>query len=454
MNIDFCEKYNMLPKGGIVLCAVSGGKDSMYLLEKLRVLSPEYGFELVCAHFNHRLRGEESDRDQKFVEDYCEKLGIRCIVGTDDVSAFAAEKHLGTEEAARCLRYEFLEKTAEDIGAERIATAHTADDNAETLLLNLARGSGLKGLGGIPPVRGRVIRPMLQTGTAEVIRFLEENKIPHVEDSTNAEDAYTRNRIRHRIVPELRAVNDGFDENLMRCTALLREDEEYLTSLAQNFVDEYFTDNYLPASKFTALPRPVSARVLRLLLPDGLSSAHIEAVRDAAESENPHAVADICGMRVLKDYDRLIFGAKERKEIIRRDLQIGQVTQIPEAGLEISLEFIKNCKEIHNSFNIFFFQSDSICGSIFVKSREDGEKIRLNGRKCTKTLKKLFSESKLNGENRGLVPVLYDESGVLAVYGFGIAERCCPSEGDNVLKAEVRPLNADDTNLQKLIGLL
>lgn len=444
MNIDFCEKYNMLPKSGVVLCAVSGGKDSMYLLEKLRILSPAYGFELACAHFNHRLRGKESDRDQKFVEDYCTKKHIPCYVGASDVSAYARENRLGTEEAARLLRYEFLEKTADDIGAVYIATAHTADDNAETILFNLSRGSGLKGLCGIPPVRGRLIRPMLQTTAVEVLSFLKENEIPHVEDSTNAQDEYMRNRIRHKIVPELRELNDGFDENLMRCSTLLREDEEYLTALAQGFIEEYFTDDSLPAEKFAALPRPVSARVLRLLVPDGLSFAHIEAIRAAAESREAHAAADICGMRILKDYDRLIFGAKETKEILRRDLFIGEVTEIPEAGLEISLKFIKNCKEIHNSFNTFFFQSDNICGNIFVKSREEGEKIRLNGRKCTKTLKKLFSESKLNGENRGLVPVLYDESGVLAVYGFGIAERVCPIEGDDVLKVEIRELHADN----------
>ena len=108
MNIDFCEKYNMLPKSGIILCAVSGGKDSMYLIEQMRVLAPEYGFELCCAHFNHKLRGTESDRDQKFVEDYCKIHGIPCFVGAKDVSAFAEINSMGTEEAARYLRYEFL----------------------------------------------------------------------------------------------------------------------------------------------------------------------------------------------------------------------------------------------------------------------------------------------------------------------------------------------------------
>ena len=445
MNIDFCEKYDMLPKNGILLCAVSGGKDSMYLLERLRELAPEYGFELRCAHFDHRLRGAESDRDREFVKGYCAKRDISCYIGAKDVSAYAAENGIGIEEAARLLRYEFLEKTADEIGAFRIATAHTADDNAETMLFNLVRGSGLKGLCGIPPVRGKIVRPMLQTTSDEVLQYLDENGIPHVEDSSNLEDAYTRNKIRHRVVPELREINANFDKNLIRCAEFLREDEEYLTSQAQSFVASYFSEGILSASKFAELPKPVSARVLILIVPFGLSSAHIDALRSIAAGKDCHAYADIPGMRVVRDYDKLIFGAKEVTGIPKRYVQIGEITEIPQAGLEISCEFIKNCKEIHNSFNIFFFKSDSICGSIFVMSRLEGEKIRLKSRNCTKTLKKLFSEAKLNGENKSLVPVLYDENGAIAVYGFGIAERCLPMMGDSVIKIEIKPRNADNT---------
>ncbi len=445
MDIDFCEKYDMLPKDGIVLCAVSGGKDSMYLLEKMMELAPRYGFEVRSAHFDHRLRGAESDRDREFVKDYCAERSIPCYIGAKNVSAYAAENGLGTEEAARVLRYEFLEKTADEIGAVRIATAHTADDNAETTLFNLSRGSGLKGLCGIPPVRGKIIRPMLQTTTAEVLQYLEKNDVPHVEDSTNLEDAYTRNKIRHKVVPELRSLSTGFDENLIRALTLLREDEEFLTSLAQRFVDSSYTDGALSASKFGELPKPVSARVLQIIVSCGLSCAHIEAVRGIAGGAECHAYADIPGMRVVREYDSLIFGAKQVAKIQKRNVQIGGITEIPEASLEISYEFINNCKEIHNSFNIFFFKSDSICGNMFVESRLEGKKIRLIGRNCTKTLKKLFSEAKLNGEKKALIPVLYDEKGAIAVYGFGIAERCQPNLGDSVIKIEIKPKSVGNT---------
>ena len=414
----------------------------MYLLERMAELAPSYGFELRCAHFDHRLRGAESDRDREFVKDYCQKRSIPCYVGAADVLAYAAENGMGIEEAARTLRYEFLEKIAQEIGACRIATAHTANDNAETMLFNFGRGSGLKGLCGIPPVRGKIIRPMLQTTTEEVLQYLEEKSIPHVEDSTNLEDEYMRNRIRHRVIPELRKVNSGFDENLIRCAALLREDDEYLTSQAQSFVASHFFNDSISVSEFAELPKPILARVLLLIVPFGLSSTHVEAVRGIATGKDCHAYADIPGMRVVREYDKLIFGKRKFAEISKHGLQIGETTEITEAGYEISCEFINNCKEIHNSFNIFFFKSDSICGNMFVMSRVEGEKIRLNGRNCTKTLKKLFSEAKLNGENKSLIPVVYDEKGVIAVYGFGIAERCAPNQGDSVIKIEIRSKSA------------
>ncbi|MEG1908873.1 MAG: tRNA lysidine(34) synthetase TilS [Oscillospiraceae bacterium] len=438
MNIDFCEKYNMLPHGGIVLCAVSGGKDSMCLLKELCEIAPSYGFSVSCAHFNHCLRGADSDGDMEFVKSYCAERDIPCYVGSAEVAAFSRENGMGTEEAARILRYAFLEKTADEIGALRIATAHTADDNAETVLFNMARGSGLKGLCGIPPVRGKFIRPLLQTTTAEVLQYLDEHGIPHREDATNSEDNYTRNKIRHRIVPELQKINGGFNENLVRCVSLLREDDDYLSALAKSFADENFKNGALPAEKLFRLPRPVSARVLQSIAKCELSAAHIDAIRKIAGGENPHASVDLPGTRVTREYDKLLFGKAQAKEILPTLLKIGGETDILEAKLQINCKFIPKCAEIHNSFNNFFFKSDSICGNIFVKSRSDGEKIRLCGRACTKSLKKLFSENRLNGTERGTIPVLYDELGPIAIYGFGIAERCLPQAGDDVIRITLR----------------
>ena len=432
----------MLPQGALILCAVSGGKDSICLLDWLLRTALQEGFTLCAAHFDHRLRGTESDRDRRFVEDFCREREVPCYVGAGDVRAFAAEQGLGLEEAARRLRYSFLEETAMKLGAARIATAHTAEDNAETLLHNLARGTGLRGLCGIPPVRGIIVRPLLRTSTEEVLAYLNEHGLPFVEDSTNATDLYARNRIRHQVMPELRALNEGFTQNLIRCQGLLLEDENFLTGLAEDFIRLHLREGSLSAAEFAVLPSPVSARVLRILVPCGLSRTHIEAVRALAEGNRLHAFADLPGLRVQRDRDRLIFGAVEAERLPPREILPGRVTVLPEAGLEIFCELIENCTEIHNSFNIFIFQSDSICGNIFVKSRGEGEKIRLAGRNCTKTLKKLFSEAALNGRKKGLVPVLYDEEGPLGIYGFGVAERCLAKAGDRAYRVTIRPMDA------------
>lgn len=440
MNKAFIEKYDMLTPGSHVLCAVSGGKDSMYLLCRMLELAPERKLKISCAHFDHRLRGEESDRDREFVRHFCEERGIACHIGSADVSVYARENSLGIEEAARALRYCFLQETAEKIGANCIATAHTADDNAETVLFNLTRGAGLRGLRGIPPVRGKIIRPMLDISSGEVLDYLNEHGVSHVEDSSNASCDYSRNRLRHLVIPRLREINAGFAENVFRTTESLREDEEYLSSLAEAFLSENYKNFELSAQKLAALPKPVFARALQSIAGGSLSAEHIKAVFAIAAGEKPHACADLPHFRVMRCYDRMIFGAERSGSISPRTLSESEILELPEANLAICTVFVEKCCEIHNSFNTFFFKSDTICGNITVESRKDGEKIRLAGRNCTKTLKKLFSEQRLNGADKELIPVLYDEKGPIAVFGLGMAERCLAKRGDDVIKIEIKPL--------------
>lgn len=431
---DFCEKYDMLPRGSTVLAAVSGGKDSMCLLGLLLELAPERHLNIICAHFDHQLRGAASAADRRFVESWCQKIGVRCVSGSEDVATFAREKGLGTEEAARILRYEFLEKTADDLLAQKIATAHTANDNAETFLFNFARGSGLSGLCGVPPVRGRIIRPMLCLTSAQVLEYLDSHGIPHIEDETNAEDFCARNRIRHGAIPVLQGVCDGFDENAARCISILREDEEFLSGLASKLLDENYKDGRIPAAALASAPRPVAARAVRLIAgKTGLAAGHVDAVLSLATSADVHAAADIPGLRVCREYGDLRFGAPPALGILPRTVYPGDSFDLPEAGLHIECVRFPAGSEIYNSFNIFCFKSDSICDIITVRSRDEGDEIRLAGRGCTKSLKKLFSEARLNGAEKNLVPVFCDSVGIIAVGGFGIAERCLPNPGDELV---------------------
>ena len=209
MNLD-----PILP-GERVLCAVSGGADSMCLLARMLSLAAQTGFTVLCAHFDHRQRGEESRRDAAFVRAYCAEHGVHCFV-----EAYEGDRH--DEAALRDARYAFLRRTAAEQNCRWIATAHTADDQLETMLLNLARGSGLRGLTGIAPVQGDLLRPMLDTTRADVEAYLLQHRIPHVEDSSNASDDYARNRLRRAAVPAMLSVNAQAVRHAAETASLLR----------------------------------------------------------------------------------------------------------------------------------------------------------------------------------------------------------------------------------------
>ena len=225
-------QYDLLPAGARVLCAVSGGADSMCLLHLLLQAAPEGGFQVEAAHFNHGLRGDEAQRDEEFVRAQCVRWQVPLTVGRGDVGDFARREGQTIEEAARTLRYAFLEERAQAAGCTHIATAHNADDNLETLLLHLVRGAGLHGLAGIPPRRGKLIRPLLAVSRREIEAYLTEHGIPHVEDSTNTDAAYARNRLRHQVIPILRALNPRLSEHTAQTMGFLRSDNDYLNAQA------------------------------------------------------------------------------------------------------------------------------------------------------------------------------------------------------------------------------
>ena len=219
------------PQGGRMLCAVSGGLDSMCLVH---FMAGQPGFETAAAHFNHQLRGPAADRDEDFVRSWCAEEGIPFFTGTGDTPALMEAEGLSAEEAARKLRYEFLRETARREGYDAILTAHHADDNAETILLHLVRGTGLKGLCGIPQERGGILRPFLEIPRQELAEYAAAHHIPHVEDETNADpEAAARNLIRLRVMPLLQQVNPRAVEHMIKIASVLREVEEGLSDLTE-----------------------------------------------------------------------------------------------------------------------------------------------------------------------------------------------------------------------------
>ncbi len=355
-----------------ILAAVSGGADSMCMLSLL----VSQGEDVVAAHFNHKIRGAESDRDAEFVRSYCEQRRIPLICGE-------AEEPLNSEEQARTARYAFLQRAAEESGCGRIATAHNMDDNAETVLLNLTRGTGPLGLCGIPPQRENIIRPLLSMTRSEIEAYNIEHGIPWVEDSTNASDDYSRNLIRHRVLPVLKELNPRVVEAIYRTSQILREDEEYFE---------------------TGNDRALRAREIRRSCPRPLSYEQVEAVLNLGEG---YKQLDLPGVRVVKDRGKLFFTPESREYEVRIEKGI------------VNNQLINSC-----------IKSDSIKGELRVTTRQPGDRLRVAGRNCTKTLKSLFLEADMTQAERDAVPIIRDDEGILWVYGLALAERAKASEGD------------------------
>lgn len=394
----FIRQYKMLNPGDAVICAVSGGADSVALLFALYLLQEKLEFTLSAAHFNHGLRGEESDRDQKFVEQLCAGYGIPLHIGNAQITA--GEK--GLEAAAREARYRYFSGLP-----GKIATAHTADDNAETVLMHLVRGTGLKGLGGIPPVRGNLIRPMLTVTRQEVLSFLAEYHLSCVHDSTNDTDTFFRNRIRHQVMPLLRQENPRLCENVSAMALRLREDEQILSQLAAGETPDVPTLKNMP----DALRRRHLALFLQRCGVKEPESAHIALVEQLVFSDKPSARAMFSGgIHIRRDYDRLALCQPDQK-INVCILPCPGTVDLPEQSIRITCRQAEKPLLTHDKFTVY------ARGNVVVRCRETGDTLRLSG--GSKSLKELFIDRKIPAAVRNRIPVVADEAGVLGVWGIG-----------------------------------
>lgn len=393
----FLRQQNMLCPGDTLICAISGGADSVAMTFAFYLLKEQLGITLEAAHFNHHLRGGESDRDQRFVEDFCAGYGIPLHLGGGTITP--GKK--GLEAAARDARYAFLRSLP-----GKIATAHTADDNAETVLMRMIRGTGLKGLGAIAPVSGNVIRPMLTITRAEVEAFLSEWSLPHVEDSSNGENQFLRNRIRHGVMPLLYEENPKIGENLSRMALGLRLDEDFLeeTSASLRLPDVAALREMHPALRRRWLARFLKENGVR-----EPEESHILAVENLLRASNPSARVDLPGnVTIGRVYDRL--------ERIEKGKAVEQGI-LPCPGEAIFGSYRLSCfpaKEIRNGANVFTVVPR---GTIVVRSRREGDSIRLPG--GAKTVKKIFIDRKIPATERDSIPVLCDDAGIFCVYSIG-----------------------------------
>ena len=400
----FLKEQALLSPGDRVIAAVSGGADSVAMLFALYLLRDELGITLEAAHFNHHLRGAESDRDEAFVTDFCGRYDIPLHLGSGRI----VPGKKGLEAAARDARYAFLRRLP-----GKVATAHTADDNAETVLMRLIRGTGLKGLGAIAPVSGNVIRPMLTITRDDVEAFLEEYALPHVEDSSNGTDDFLRNRIRHGILPLMRAENPRIGENLSAMALLLRQDEACFQAMIP---EEQVPD----VSRLKAMEPALRRRALeRFLKAQGVrepEQIHILQAEQLLYHWSPSAAMQFPGgVTIGRQYDRLV--------------RLECAPELPETRLSVPGETCIGGKRFVSEYATDLEErpdSVLVCpvGALTVRNRRSGDTMRLPG--GTRSLKKMYIDRKIPASQRAAVPVLADDRGVLAVFGIGTDIRFHP----------------------------
>lgn len=429
---DTIRKNNMFSSSRRVIIGVSGGADSCALLYALYLLREELSLEITVAHVNHGIRGEEARRDENFVKALCEKLQVEFKVAHFDVPSIAKERGKGIEECARELRYEFFQSIDSDA---TIATAHNSDDCCETLIFNIARGTSPKGIASIPAVRGRIVRPLINCTRAEIEAFCKENGLDFVTDSTNNDDTYTRNKIRHHIIPAMKEINPSLNLAVSRLTEDARLDNEYFDFVVSEAVCrskcEKGYDCLLIKENHKAIIKRMIAHIIKEEIGCAPENKHIAAVYDILDGGKTR-ISGATDVTVKNGI--LSFGNKALTEPWETEISPGKATcPIGEVTVEIiNNSDLKPIQFVHK--NVLDY--GAVSGNLTLRSRREGDEIRIAGRNCTKKLKKLFIEAKI--EDKNSVCVLADDKGIVWVEGFGCAERCkITTDTKSVLKIEI-----------------
>ena len=422
----YIETYSMIQQNDNMIAAVSGGADSVCLLHLLVQIRTADGIRLRAVHVHHGLRGEEADRDAAFTEELCRKFDVPCRILHADVRGYAREHSVSEEEAGRILRYQLLEQEAQRWEAEtggqnvKIAVAHHGDDSAETILYNLFRGSGLAGIGGIQPVRGRIIRPLLCVTRTEILEYLKKHGLEYCEDSTNQTDDYTRNRMRRIILPAItEQINPKASRHILQAGEKIRQAHEFLSDAADKWLISHRGEEkgtFVPASLAQEPPILQSYVLCRVLeeaagTKKDFSSCHVETLMDllagtagrkADLPEGIHAVREYEGLRIEK--------AGEKKEECPPELEM----TVFAAESEENQEFPKN-------WYTKWFDYDKIKGKLSVRTRKTGDYITLKGG-GRKSIKAYMIDEKIPAAQRESVYLLAEGSHVVWIIGYRISE--------------------------------
>ncbi len=420
---EYIEKHNMLQKGDRVVLGISGGPDSVCLFFVLLALKEEYNLEIHALHVNHCIRGTDADDDQAYVESLCENNNIPLKVLRIDIPALVKESGRSTEEEARLARYQAFEDYATaldaynpDTPATKIAIAHNADDNAETVLFHMARGTGLDGMCGIAPVRDRIIRPLLSISKSEIMEFIASNEIPYCIDVTNSEIQYDRNRIRHNIIPELQEINSKSLEHITEMTERLTEIADYISMESHGLLQIAQSDGgKLRKRAIATAPKVIASHALKEYLSSfmpqrkDVSAVHIDAILGLLNESGERQVQLPYKKTLIISYEEIYVIDDAEEPAPEATFTYREFNY--EQGMNYPVEAYTK-----------WFDCDKITDNVEIRTRLEGDYLTIDAAGNHKSLQDYFVDAKIPRHLRDSIPLVCDGNHVMWVVGYRISE--------------------------------
>lgn len=445
--LEFLRRYSLTDSGKGLLVAVSGGQDSICMLHVLAGLRTRESLKLHVAHLNHQTRGVDADQDSQYVFDLCHKLSLPVTIGREDVRGYQATHKLSPEEAAREVRYQFLAETAKKIRAKMVAVAHTRDDNVETILLHILRGSGTHGLAGIKPISTRtisgtkmiIIRPLLDISREETEQFCRRHRLRPRFDMTNLSLEVSRNRVRLELLPLLETYNKGIREALSRTALIVGEDAALVDSIAnkkyRQIVHREENEIIFEREKMLKLPSSIKRSLLRIAIEKmigtlkDIEARHIEGVLELLQMRNGRTVDLPYGLYFSSEYQRFVLGVKPLHQsqalapIGECEIMIPGKTVIPGWTIRATIFPPTKIKLKYNDRWTGFFDADKIGGKLWVRQRKTGDRFQPLGMKELKKVGAFMLDARVPQRKRSQVPILVSATQVVWVAGYRIDDR-------------------------------
>ncbi len=427
------KKYSMLSEGDKVLVGLSGGPDSVCLLYMLNQLKEEYKLILHALYIDHGLRPDEIPQEIEFCRNLCNNLEIAFISRSINVKAYSKEQGINKQEAARELRYKTFEEVAFEIGAHKIALAHNADDQAETFFMRILRGSGQKGLSGIPPVRGKVIRPLIETERKEIEEYLDKLSQTSIVDSSNLKADYFRNWLRLSVMPDFKKQNPELVKTISRVSEIIREEDNYLELIVTKTLMKLIPKKTDKTIELFLVPletmdKVILRRVLRRAIDAvkglrGISLIHIEDIIELIKNgQSGDRIYLPKGIRVIKGYSTLAITSELPVKIGINKLNVPGELILKEAGLMLKVDFKEMLDKVDGK-SVIALDADKIKTPLIVRARHNGDFFYPSGFGKRKKLQDFFVDEKIPRDERDRIPIVLSGEDIVWIAGYRSDER-------------------------------